>query len=118
MRVTDAATIPRDRTTSGTPASVTLHQLTVKDSSVDTMPVFAVNKPAASELDKQMPRRRIAASLFLGGLSVPVLRPFMELADDLVVHNQCVHQVVGEVVEADPPGFAVDFRGPWVIDEI
>ncbi len=42
----------------------------------------------------------------------------MELADDLVVHNQCVHQVVGEVVEADPPGFAIDFRGPSVIDVV
>ena len=54
--------------------------------------------------------------LFLVGLSVPVFRPVVKLADDLVVHDQGVHEVVGEVVEADAPGFAVDFGNPWIID--
>jgi hypothetical protein len=86
---------------------------------VDTVPVSAVKKSVASELVERMPRSRIAALCFRDSpyhVSNLGLRPVVKLADDFVIDYKRVHQVVGEVVEADLPGFGIDFRGPWMID--
>ena len=49
---------------------------------------------------------------------MPAVRPVVKLADGFLIDYQRVHEVVGEVVEADAPGFAGDFCGPWIIDVV
>ena len=65
MRITDAATIPRDRITSRMQASVTLQETTAKDLSVVTVPVSEAKDRLRVGCLTGMPRRHVAASLLI-----------------------------------------------------